>query len=311
MQTFNGKRDEVNMVTSMQLTGKDIESLKDVLVRYKEFNELNEDLYGTYTKSSILVKFQYRTGLRIISYKSNPAMIIWSEARNYSSKIRAIIPFDYLYTITDPGFFSEVIFAFKSTLSIHLDIRRFEYMAVLNETNEKILTAMVFQVKKGILVMHLNLKDAINPTKPVELKKFRMEDIKDRVNIQNNIFDNKNRIPINSADILMEISRKSYIQELSLFLVHDSELAGYGQITNHNGKAFLVNFGIVDRFRGMRLSKDFLLAILKEAKDYGFIELNLEVRADNKRAVDLYTSVGFTISYNTATWVYNEQEIPE
>lgn len=311
MQTFNGKRDEVNMITSMQLTGKDIESLKDVLLRYKEFNELNEDLYGTYTKSSILVKFQYRTGLRIINYKSNPAMIIWSEARNYSSKIRAIIPFDYLYTITDPEFFSDVIFAYKSTLSMHLDIRRFEYMAVLNETNEKILTAMVFQVKKGILVMHLNLQDAPNPTKPVELKKFRMEDIIDRVNIQNNIFDNKNRIPINSADILMEVSRKSYIQELSLFLVHDSELAGYGQITNHNGKAFLVNFGIVDRFRGMRLSKDFLLAILREAKDYGITEVNLEVRADNKRAVDLYTAVGFTVSYNTSTWVYNEQEIPE
>jgi len=170
---------------------------------------------------------------------------------------------------------------------------------------------MVFQVKKGILVMHLSLQDLMNPTKPVELKKFRMEDIKDRVNIQNNIFDNKNRIPINSADILMEVSRKSYIQELSLFLVHDSELAGYGQVTNHNGKAFLVNFGIVDRFRGMRLSKNFLLAILKEAKAYGFTELNLEVQADNNRAVDLYLSVGFAIAYNTSTWVYNEQEMPE
>lgn len=296
------------MVTSVPVTGKDIESLKEVLLKYHEFNVLNGDLYGTYVKKPLIARFQFRNGIRLICHNGTPAMLIWSEPRDYSSKIRAMIPFDFLYTIKDPEFFREIIFNFRSSLSIHLDIRRFEYMAVINDKNEKILADMGFLIKKGILVMQMGLENIAKPVKAVQMKKFQMENIRDRVAIQNNIFNNKNRVPINTADIFMEVSRKSYIPELSYFLLQNDQLAGYGQVTKHNNRVFLVNFGITDEYRGKGLSRDFLLAILKETRDQGYDEIFLEVQADNDKAVNLYLSVGFTVSFNTATWVYIDDQ---
>lgn len=304
----SGKVNGIIMVTSVPVTGKDIESLKEVLSKYHEFNVLNGDLYGTYVKKPLIARFQFRNGIRLIRYNDTPALLIWSEPRDYSSKIRSIIPFEFLYTIKDPEFFREIIFNFRSSLSIHLDIRRFEYMAVINDKNEKILTDMGFLIKKGILVMQLNLDNIAKPTKTVQMKKFQIENIRDRVAIQNNIFNNKNRVPINTADIFMEVSRKSYIPELSFFLLQDDQLAGYGQVTKHNNRVFLVNFGITDEYRGKGMSRDFLLAILKETRNQGYDEIFLEVHADNDKAVNLYLSVGFTVSFNTATWVYLDEK---
>ena len=80
------------MVLSEQFKAKDLQTYRNQLLEYDKFNELNENLYDMYRKSSLFNKIQYRTGTRIITYQNEPILLIWSETRSYNVRIRSIIP---------------------------------------------------------------------------------------------------------------------------------------------------------------------------------------------------------------------------
>ena len=291
------------MVLSEQLKTKDLQTFKKHLLDYKQFNELNENLYDIYSKSSLFNKIQYRAGSRVITYQSEPVMIIWSETRSFNVKIRSIIPLidiEELKVIP----LDDVMEVFRDSLPQHLDIHQFEYVVIRNKTNDQLLKLLDFEMRRGIKRMYLDMTDLVEPGNAVTLKKFRIEDIKARVDIQNRIFDNKYRLPINSADILIEISKKSYIPELSYFYLYENKYIGYGQINKNENLFFLVNFGIIPDFRGKKLSRDFLLNLLEKGKSYGIKELYLDVNEQNTKAVGLYNSVGFRDEYNNCSWLY-------
>lgn len=291
------------MFSTEQLTAKDLQTYKDELLRFNEFNELNESLIEFYSKSSLFNKIQYRSGARILKYENRPFMIIWSETRNYNVKVRSIIPIGD-ETLLDELPLSGIMDLFKQSLPQHLDIHQFEYLALQNEVNKKVLSQMGYKMRRGILKMTMPLElDTIKYDK-VQMKKFRIEDIKARVDIQNQIFDNKYRMPINTTDILIEVSKKSYIPELSFFYLYEGKFIGYGQVNTNNNQYFLVNFGLIPEYRGKGLSRAFLLTILDKAKAYGIETLHLEVNEDNTNAVNLYHSVGFTDDVSTCTWIY-------
>lgn len=291
------------MFSTEQLTAKDLQLYRDDLLQYDKFNELNESLIDFYSRSSLFNKIQYRSGARIIKFVDRPFMIIWSETRNYNVKVRSIIPIgnieDYEGVV-----FSGIMDQFRESLPQHLDIHQFEYLALQNEVNKDILTRMGYKMRRGILKMVLSLDQVNLPYDKALIKKFKIEDIKARVDIQNQIFDNKYRMPINTTDILIEVSKKSYIPELSFFYLYGGKYIGYGQVTTNNSQYFLVNFGLIPEYRGKGLSKTFLLTILAKAKEYGIETLLLEVNEDNESAVNLYHSVGFIDDESTCTWIY-------
>lgn len=291
------------MVLSEQLKTKDLQTFKNQLLDYEKFNELNENLYDMYSKSSLFNKIQYRAGSRVITYKAKPVMIIWSETRSFNVKIRSIIPLVDIEELKVLPL-GDVMEVFRDSLPQHLDIHQFEYVVIRNEMNDQLLKVLDFEMRRGIKRMHLDMTDLAAPEKTVTLKKFKIEDIKARVDIQNRIFDNKYRLPINSADILIEISKKSYIPELSFFYLYENQYIGYGQINKNENQFFLVNFGIIPEFRGRKLSKDFLLNLLEKGKIYGIKELYLDVNEQNIKAVGLYNSVGFTDRHNNCSWLY-------
>lgn len=291
------------MVLSEQLKTKDLQTFKNQLLDYEKFNELNENLYGMYIKSSLFNKIQYRAGSRVITYQGEPVMIIWSETRSFNVKIRSIIPLidiEQLKIIP----LDDVMEVFRDSLPQHLDIHQFEYVVIRNETNDMLLKSLDFELRRGIKRMHLDMTDFVEPENAITLKKFKIEDIKARVDIQNRIFDNKYRLPINSADILIEISKKSYIPELSYFYLYENQYIGYGQINKNENLFFLVNFGLIPEFRGKKLSRVFLLNLLEKGKEYGIKELYLDVNEQNTKAVGLYNSVGFIDKHNNCSWLY-------
>lgn len=291
------------MFSTEQLTAKDLQTYRDELLLYKEFNELNENLIEFYSKSSLFNKIQYRSGARIIKFEDRPVMIIWTETRNYNVKVRSVIPIGDIELLNGLPL-SDIMDLFKESLPQHLDIHQFEYLVLQNEVNRNILNEMGFKMRRGILKMTLHLDQAQIPHEKALIKKFGIEDIKARVDIQNQIFDNKYRMPINTTDILIEVSKKSYIPELSFFYVYGGKYIGYGQVNTSNNQYFLVNFGLIPEYRGKGLSKSFLLTILAKAKEYGIEKVILEVNEDNISAVNLYHSVGFTDDESTCTWIY-------
>lgn len=291
------------MYKALPLRAKDLQLYKRELLNFKEFNSLNEDLYERYTTSSLFNKIQYRAGARVLCYQENPLLILWSETRNYNVKIRSIIPLKSYSKLVESPLIA-VMDAFLVSLPMSLDISQFEYTTVNKEENSALLTEMGFTYRKGLIRMVKQLKEADCTNEEIQMKRFQIEDVKARVDLQNLIFDNKYRVPLSVTDVLLEISKKSYIPELSYFMVQENRYIGYGQINKQDDAYFLVNFGIAPDYRGKGYSKAFLQAILCKAKDYGITEVYLDVNQDNTRAIGLYASSGFKEEYTTSTWLY-------
>ena len=124
-----------------------------------------------------------------------------------------------------------------------------------------------------------------------EVRQYHVEDIDDRVKVQNSIFEDRYRIPLGRADILIEMAKRTYIPDASWFLMKYGRIAGYGQIMKSGTRKLLVNFGVVPEIRGKGLSRDFLIWILEKGREMGYKEIYLDVNAGNIPAVNLYLSL--------------------
>ncbi len=291
------------MISARLFSNKDFKLHEESLLKYAFFNTLNEDFLGIFNRSSLFNKIQYKAGTRLILKNEKPVVFIWSETRSEDSKIRSIIPFDEFYNLSYQDLKS-IMPTFLSSLPIYLNITKFEYRMNGISENEKLLEIMGYKLDQGVLRMEMKLVESEALVEDIKVKNFKVEDLKRRVEIQNKIFHSKYRIPINTTDIMLEISKKSYLPKLSFFCLHNDEYIGFGQITKYKKKYFLVNFGLIPEYRGKSLSKPFLYQIINASKREGIETLYLNVSSKNDTAVALYKSVGFKAYDNTFNWVY-------
>lgn len=294
------------MIKAGQVTRKEIEEYKDTLMRFTDFNAYNEDFYASYTSASMLVKMQLRSCARIIRFDGVPIFFFWFDIRSYNSVLRSIIPFDRAYELKDEDFFHMVIPALVESIVPRAESGRYAYQALENEQNTMFLKLMGFSLDESVLVMRIDTRDLPEPLSKVEVSDFRLEDIQERVRIQNNIFNDRYRIPLNKSDILIEISKRIYIPEASMFLMKDNMKIGYGQIIKGVEGNYLVNFGIIEERRGQGHSRDFLIYVLNRGKELGFREIFLEVNAYNIKAVNLYTGMGFKVIKKKDKWNFKD-----
>lgn len=294
------------MIKAEQVTRKEVEENKELLMRFTEFNAYNEDFYGTYISASMLVKMQLRSSARIIRFNDEPIFFIWFDVRSYSNTIRSIIPFDRAYKFKDGDFFHMVIPTLISSIVPRAESGKYAYQALENEKNTMFLRLLGFSLDESVLVMRMDTQDIPEQGSSVEVRGFKLDDIQDRVQIQNNIFNDRYRIPLNKSDIMLEISKRIYIPEASMFLMKDNHKIGYGQIIKGVEGNYLVNFGIVEDQRGKGYSRDFLIHVLNRGKELGFDQIFLEVNAYNIKAVNLYTSIGFKVFKKKDKWFYKD-----
>ncbi len=291
------------MIDVHLFTNKDFKLYEKTLSNYDEFNSLNEDFLGIYSRSSLFNKIQYKAGARLLFKENEPIVFIWCETRNGISKIRSIIPFEGFYDLSYQDLL-EVIPSFTNALPIYLEISKFEYEMNGPDDHERILEIMGFQHNRGIITMQLDLSNLKESKEHIKIKHFKVDDVKKRVELQNKIFHSKYRIPINSTDILLEISKKSYLPNFAFFCLLDEEYIGFGQITKSKTKYYLVNFGIIPEYRGKGLSKLFLHEILNAVKKEAIQRLYLDVSSNNEPAVKIYRDAGFESQDSTLTWMY-------
>lgn len=294
------------MIKAEQVTRREIEEYKELLMGFTEFNAYNEDFYGTYISASMLVKMQLRSSARIIRFNDEPIFFVWFDVRSYSSTLRSIIPFERAYELKDGDFFHMVIPTLVRSIVPRAESGKYGYQALENEKNTMLLKLLGFSLDESVLVMRIATKDIPEAGRQVEVKDFRLDDLQDRVQIQNNIFNDRYRIPLNKSDIMLEISKRIYIPEASMFLIQDGRKIGYGQIIKGVEGNYLVNFGIVEDQRGKGYSRDFLIHVLNRGRELGFDQIFLEVNAYNIKAVNLYTSIGFKIFRKKDKWFYKD-----
>lgn len=189
---------------------------------------------------------------------------------------------------------------------------KFEHHTCDQPLNERIMLQLGFERKKNHRVMSLLLDlHQSREASPSILDHIEIHpvvttgDMHDRVEVQNNVFQNKNRIPLTWLDVQTEMRNQSYQPDLSLLLYYDGIACGYGQIVSNSSSYYLVNFGITGPFQGQGLSHILLdrMLDLAKARDISFVKL--EVFENNVKATRLYEGHGFKTMYNKSQWVYS------
>jgi RimJ/RimL family protein N-acetyltransferase len=85
--------------------------------------------------------------------------------------------------------------------------------------------------------------------------------------------------------------------DLQFVALADGEVVGWCDIRRHFFPAHAhrgtLGMGIVPAYRGRGLGLRLVQAVLDEARSAGFVRIELDVHADNARAIALYERIGF------------------
>lgn len=191
----------------------------------------------------------------------------------------------------------------------------FSYMTSDNDLNNAFLEKLGFKPFKRYRVMNVlldqpsHLSKSINSKSEFTFKEVRdLQEIRDRVLVQNSAFNNNNRIPLNEDDIRTEMLNSTYVHELSLLMYDSGSPVGYGQIIKTGKMNYLVNFGILREMQGKGYSSILMEELLSRTSVSGKHSVFLEVFEKNERAVKLYEKHGFKTMYRKTLWHYGTED---
>ena len=273
----------------------------------KNFNQpsYNKDFFKCYEDQNFLIKFIYRKFIKLIKVNNNYIGYIWYEG-GYGRYIKVwalYIDMDYKdiidkYTLS---YFDKSILCYEEIDSIGTNIllgrlgfikENYTFLLKMNISNYD-FHKMKFKLDNETHTSFNNISIRnLYPGKDEVL----------RCNIQNDIFAQLDRKPLNVDDIYADMAQDYFIQDLCFLGTSNNDYIGYGQIIFNRNMYTLVNFGIVTKYRGKGLSKIFLNKIVEASRNYGIDELFIRVDSTNLKALNLYKSLGFKEVNKILVW---------
>lgn len=166
-------------------------------------------------------------------------------------------------------------------------------------TKEKTFSKLINNVKSSNLILNsnidnMNLYNFEDFNNNCKFEEFDLKlNLKERCKIQNEIFFNKNRIPLKESDIIYECKKENYIPKLAYFIKIDNNYAGYGQILFIDNNYYIANFGILAKYRNKGYGNIFLSFLIKKAQIFGISKIYIKVDGSNDVALHLYKKIGF------------------
>lgn len=298
-----------------KLTVNNMENFKKLYCENFKLKSYNKDFFKCYENQNFLVKFLYRKYIKLIKYNNIYIGYIWYE-NSYDNYVKVWA----LYI--DPKY--------KEKLNINIlsffNNNYLAYEEIEREENDLILKTLGF-VKNGYtILLSMNTKDFDYKTNNYILnynreklmikllsnnidfsfRKFiKGKDEKLRCELQNDIFNKWNRMPLNVGDIYADMAQDYYLDEFSFLGVLNKIPIGYGQIIFNRNMYTIVNFGIISNFRSLGLGRIFLNEIINSAKVNKINDLYIRVDSENIAAINLYKSIGFKEETKVILWERN------
>ena len=188
----------------------------------------------------------------------------------------------------DINYYKDLFLFFNNSSSIFINDN--------NNLSKEIMLNLNFHIEKSIEEMKINIKET-RYYEPKDNVKFRVfidgRDEANRCRIQNEVFHSVTRQAIEEEDVIYEKIQSYYIPEGCIFISLDDEDIGYGQLVMKEKKMYLVNFGIIPKYRGKGYGKMLIRKILSVGVSMGYEEIYLRCDADNYQAINLYEKEGF------------------
>ncbi|MBU3189301.1 GNAT family N-acetyltransferase [Clostridium bowmanii] len=284
------------MYKSINLTLKNINNFRKINQFNRNFNLSNKDFFELYDNSNIIQKLFLRKNVNLLLKEDKYIGYIWYEKHNiHHSSINSINVIEA----------SNLVRHYETLISPLTNNSLITYECEDNEINIDVLSKLGFKRSKGFMELEKPCTEYFNPSIPKNITFSIVEkdkDEKQRCLLQNEIFKNDDRIPINIDDIYYDEAQEYYFYKGAIFIKLDNIPIGYGQIIIEDKKAIIVNFGIAQEYRKGGYGKIFLSYLLNLAMDNDFSKVSLKVDCNNVVAYKLYLSLGFNIKREFYTW---------
>ncbi|WP_322016377.1 GNAT family N-acetyltransferase [Clostridium butyricum] len=282
------------MITIEKLSLFNIENFRKLYnSKYRSYI-CDRDFFTIYDEESFVVKYLLRKQVKIFKYNNKNIGYIWydeSKIDNTLKNIYSMYFFDDFIELLD-----DKVLDFIKCNTLKLDI-------VENESISNLMNRLGSTIYSKTCLMKL-----IASKKPIEVKDginfkhfIKNCDEKLRCDVQNEIFYDENRVPLDTEDIFDEEEQDYYINDFSVFLYVNNECAGYGQIILSNDLYTIVNFGIIKKYRCCGYGQLLLNYLIELCRINQIEHVYIRVEKNNYKAVSLYNKVGFReyISYDT------------
>lgn len=257
-------------------------------------NYSDKDFFAIYDKGSFMLKYFLRKQVRLFKYNNKYIGYVWYD---YSKKYSDFKNIYGLYFLED---FRDLI-DYKILDFINCNIIKFDLAE--NYSTSKFMKKLGFDIYMKTYLMKLTVpKRFVKLGEGVTFKHFIKNcDEKLRCDVQNEIFYDENRVPLNAEDIFDEENQDYYVDDFSVFLYVSNECAGYGQIILSDNLYTIVNFGILKKYRCCGYGYTLLNYLIKLCSINNIDNVYIRVEKDNHNAISLYNKAGFKehISYDT------------
>ncbi|MBU3098882.1 MULTISPECIES: GNAT family N-acetyltransferase [Clostridium] len=284
------------MYKSIGLTLKNIDDFREINKFNTNFSLSNKDFFALYDSSNIIQKLFMRKNVNLLMEDNNYIGYIWFEKQNkYHSCINSM-------NVIEKG---NLIYFYKNLIGSVINNSLLTYECEDNKVNIDILSELGFKRTKGFRELEKQCSEHFNTFVTSEITFSivkRNKDEKLRCLLQNEIFKNDDRIPIDIEDIYYDEEQEYYFDKGAIFIKYNNEPIGYGQIIVEEKSAIIVNFGIIGKNRNVGYGKVLLEYLLNIAMDNNFSKVSLRVDADNIVAFNLYRSLGFSVKKEFYTW---------
>lgn len=248
-----------------------------------------DDKYSNFT---FMHMYLYKDNIIIIQDDSeNYVGFIWTSRFNLGVNIEALY-IDENIDISALEFYmtssvfenKKVFFCTENELSIFNKLELLGFTEIKNIIDMKIDDFGNFDIPEIILPKEITIR-------PFKFK----EDDAIRCTLQNDIFQDINRIPLTVQDVISEQKSLYYLSNGGFFIMFKDIYIGYGQIINENYDYSIVNLGIIDEFKGNGYGKILTNYLMRHCQmNYDDINtLKLKVDKNNSVARNLYSSLGF------------------
>lgn len=293
------------MYKVVRLNKYSLDILRELNNNREFFNKSNEEFFSIYDNSNFPSQIFIRRRVRLL-FKGDVAIgYVWIEPYEKDvNKIKALyIEGDYKE--------ASIKEAYEFLLHSLPKKKIYIYSCLQNDLNEKLLKDLLFSLKGATITLKRNIEDYYDTKfQPIEREHIstrafiRDKDEELRCKIQNEIFKNNKRIPLSIDDIYFDEAQEYYIEEGALFLYYKEQCIGYGQLMLDHEKPLIVNFGLIEEYRGSGFSKILMNLLLRKAAMLNYKECFIKVSSSNEKALGLYKSSGFTIHEEETEYYY-------
>ena len=284
------------MVVLERLNNSNSDILDDLLKESKRVIKYQQDFYRYYIHRGSIHRFFIRKSVKLLKYKDKYIGYIWLDTiSNKSQRINDIYIAPEHLDLVNPT----TLNLFKGNVFIYEGFET-EYMTYL----AKRLDMKMYKTTRLMKINNKSIKS--DKLKDITYKVYdKTTDRNVRCYIQNEVFGNKDRVPLTVSDIEFDESQEYYINDYCIFIKYNDMIIGYGQIVFNRGQYFIVNLGIIKNYRGLGFGKILLNKLLNVAYKDGIEDVYIRVESDNKIAAELYEETGFYDVGKISNWVWN------